>query len=306
MLALALVLDAVFGEPDWLWRRAPHPAVLFGRLIDWLEGLLNEGTNRRAKGVVAVLVLVVAVWLPAWLLSQGVFLGVFEVLGAAVLVAQRSLADHVSAVADALRVSQAGGRSAVARIVGRDPETLDQAGVARAAIESAAENFSDGVVAPVFWFLVGGLPGIALYKAVNTADSMIGHRNERFAEFGWAAARLDDVLNWIPARLAGLLICIVGPMSFAGGRAAMAVMLRDAGLHKSPNAGWPEAATAASLGIALAGPRVYGGVLTDDPYVNAGGRTAAGPADIEAAVRLTWRAWVAVLVLAVLAALVGR
>jgi adenosylcobinamide-phosphate synthase len=306
MLALALVLDAVFGEPDWLWRRAPHPAVLFGRGIGWLEGLLNQGANRRAKGVVAVGVLVIAVWLPAWLLSQEVFLGVFEVLGAAVLLAQRSLADHVSAVADALRVSLADGRSAVARSVGRGPETLEQAGVARAAIESAAENFSDGVVAPVFWFLVAGLPGIALYKALNTADSMIGYRSARYAEFGCAAARLDDVLNWVPARLAGFLICVVGPMSFSGGRAAMEVMRRDAPLHKSPNAGWPESATAASLEIALAGPRIYVGVLTDDPFMNAGGRKAAGPADIEAAVRLIWRAWVAVLAVAVLAVLVGR
>ena len=195
MLALALVLDAVFGEPDWLWRRMPHPAVLFGRGIERLERLLNAGANRRAKGAVAILVLVVVVWLAGWLLSQGIFRGVFEVLGAAVLLAQRGLTDHVGAVADGLRVSLAEGRGAVARIVGRDPETLDQAGVARAAIESAAENFSDGVVAPVFWFLVGGLPGIAVYKAVNTADSMIGHRSARFAEFGWAAARLDDLLN---------------------------------------------------------------------------------------------------------------
>ncbi len=301
MLALALILDAIFGEPDWLWRRVPHPAVLFGRLVDWLERLLNEGANRRAKGALAVLALVVAVWLPARVLSLDIFLGVFEVLGAAVLLAQRSLVDHVRAVADALRVSLAEGRGAVARIVGRDPETLDQAGVARAAIESAAENFSDGVVAPVFWFLVGGLPGIAVYKAVNTADSMIGHRSERYRDFGWAAARLDDVLNWVPARLAGLLICLVG-----GGRAAMETMFRDAGLHKSPSAGWPEAATAASLEVALAGPRVYGGVLTDDPYMNGSGRKEAGPADIEAAVRLIWRAWGAVLAVALLAALVGR
>ncbi|MEE8455555.1 MAG: adenosylcobinamide-phosphate synthase CbiB [Limibaculum sp.] len=301
MLALALILDAIFGEPDWLWRQVPHPAVLFGRLVDWLERLLNEGANRRAKGALAVLALVVAAGLPARVLSLDIFLGVFEVLGAAVLLAQRSLVDHVGAVADALRVSLADGRGAVARIVGRDPETLDQAGVARAAIESAAENFSDGVVAPVFWFLVGGLPGIAVYKAVNTADSMIGHRSERYREFGWAAARLDDLMNWIPARLAGGLICLIG-----GGRAAMEVMLRDAPLHKSPSAGWPEAATAASLEVALAGPRVYGGVLTDDPYMNGSGRKEAGPADIEAAVRLIWRAWIGVLAVALLAALVGR
>jgi len=301
MLALALILDAILGEPDWLWRRVVHPAALFGRMIDGLEGLLNEGSNQRAKGVLAILALVAAVWLAARVLSWEIFLGVFEVLGAAVLLAQRSLTDHVAAVADALRVSLAEGWVAVARIVGRDPETLDQAGVARAAIESAAENFSDGVVAPVFWFLIGGLPGIAIYKAVNTADSMIGHRSERYAEFGWAAARLDDALNWIPARLAGGLICLVG-----GGRAAMEVMLRDAGLHKSPSAGWPEAATAASLEIALAGPRIFGGVVTDDPYLNPEGRRAAGPADIEAAVRLIWRAWAGLLAVAVVAALVGR
>lgn len=301
MLAFALILDAIFGEPDWLWRRVPHPVVLFGQLIDWLEGLLNEGANRRAKGVVAVAVLIVVVWVPAWLLSHGIFLGVFEVLGAAVLIAQRSLMDHVSAVSIALRGSLGEGRTAVARIVGRDPETLDEGGVARAAIESAAENFSDGVVAPMFWFLIGGLPGIAIYKAVNTADSMIGHRNERFNEFGWAAARLDDVLNWIPARLAGMLICQVG-----GGRAAMEVMFRDAGQHNSPNAGWPESATAASLDIALAGPRVYGGVLTDDSYMNVHGRKAAGPADIEASVRLIWRAWWVALVVAVFGAFLGR
>lgn len=301
MLALALILDAILGEPDWLWRRVPHPAVLFGRAIGWLESVLNEGANRRAKGVVAVAVLVIAIWLPARLLSVDLFEGVFEVLGAAILLAQRSLADHVQAVAEALRRSLAEGRSAVAKIVGRDPETLDQAGVARAAIESAAENFSDGVVAPAFWFLVGGLPGIAVYKAVNTADSMIGHQSERYRDFGWAAARLDDLLNWIPARLAGLILCLVG-----GGRAAMDVMFRDARLHKSPNAGWPEAAVAASLGIALAGPRIYDGVVADDPYVNDAGRKATHAGDIDEALRLIWRGWWVVVAIAVVGALLGR
>jgi adenosylcobinamide-phosphate synthase len=301
VLALALILDALLGEPDWLWRRVTHPAVLLGRLTDWLEGRLNAGENRRAKGVLAVLGLAVAAAVPAALLSAEAFGGVFEVLGAAVLLAQRSLVDHVRAVADGLRVSLEEGRRAVARIVGRDPETLNGPGVARAAIESAAENFSDGVVAPAFWFLVAGLPGMAVYKAVNTADSMIGHRSERFREFGWAAARLDDLLNWIPARLAGAAICLVG-----GGRAAFAVMRRDARLHRSPNAGWPEAAMAASLGLALAGPRVYGGLVTDDPFLNAGGRRLANPQDIEEAVALTWRAWGVVLAAAVLAAFLGR
>jgi adenosylcobinamide-phosphate synthase len=301
MLAIGLILDAIFGEPDWLWQRVPHPAVLMGRLVGWLDGSLNEGGNRRAKGAVALLALIVAVWLPAWLLSQDLFLGVFEVLGAAVLLAQRSLVDHVRAVAKGLRVSLDEGREAVSRIVGRDPDSLDASGVARAAIESTAENFSDGVVAPAFWFLVGGLPGVAVYKAVNTADSMIGHRGERYGEFGWAAARLDDLMNWIPARLAGFVICLVG-----GGRVAMAVMLRDAPKHKSPNAGWPEAAVAATLGVALAGPRIYGGAVTDDPYLNDAGRRDVDATDIENALWLIWRGWAVVLAVAVLAAFVGR
>lgn len=300
MLALGLILDAALGEPEWLWRRVPHPAVLFGRLVDLLDRRMNAGANRGAKGAVAVLALALAAAVPAAMLSWDGFGGIFEVLGAAVLLAQRSLADHVRAVAGGLRVSLEEGRRAVARIVGRDPETLDRSGVARAAAESAAENFADGVVAPAFWFLVAGLPGMAVYKAVNTADSMIGHRNARYRDFGWAAARLDDVLSWIPSRLAGAAICLAG-----GGRAAWQVMRRDAGLHRSPNAGWPEAATAASLGIALAGPRSYGGVVTGDPYLNPEGRRALHPQDIESAVALVWRAWGVVLGVAVAVSLVS-
>ena len=190
----------------------------------------------------------------------------------------------------ALRQGLPEGRAAVSLIVGRDPETLDEAGAARAAIESAAENFSDGVVAPAFWLLVGGLPGIVIYKAVNTADSMIGHRSERYRAFGWAAARFDDLLNLIPARLSGVLLCAVG-----AGLKAMRIMWRDARLHKSPNAGWPEAATAATLGVALAGPRIYGGALTSDPWVHPEGRRAATSADIDASVALIWRGWGALL-----------
>ncbi len=298
MLAIALILDALLGEPDWLWRRVPHPAVLLGRLVGWLDGRLNAGENRRAKGVAAVALLIVAAWLPAALLSAEVFGGLFEVLGAAVLLAQRSLVDHVRAVAGALRRSLEEGRREVARIVGRDPETLDGPGMARAAIESAAENFADGVVAPAFWFLVAGLPGMAVYKAVNTADSMIGHRCARYRAFGWASARLDDVLSWIPARLAGAAICAVG-----GGHAAWTIMRRDARRHKSVNAGWPEAATAASLGLALAGPRIYAGEVTDDSYINAGGRRSAQPQDIDEAVALIWRAWGVVLGVALLISL---
>ena len=296
MLALALILDAVFGEPDWLWRRLPHPAVLMGRLVGWLDTMRNTGDSRRAKGALAVLLLVAITLMIALPLSLPVFHGVFEVVGAAILLAQRSLAQHVGAVATALRGSLTDGRREVALIVGRDPETLDEAGVARAAIESAAENWSDGVFAPAFWFVVAGLPGIAVYKAVNTADSMIGHRTERYAQFGWAAARLDDVLNFIPARLAGLLICLVG-----GRRPAMRVMLRDAGKHKSINAGWPETAVAASLGVRLAGPRVYDGVTTGDPYLNPEGREATA-ADVSDSIALIWMAWGAMFVIAVLIA----
>lgn len=292
-----MILDALFGEPGWLWRRLPHPAVLMGRAVDWFEARLNNGPARRLKGAVTVFGLVAMTAIPAALLSHPVFHGILEVAGAAILLAQRSLSDHVRAVSAALARSLEQGRREVALIVGRDPETLDEAGVARAAVESAAENWSDGVFAPAFWFIIAGLPGIAVYKMVNTADSMIGHRNARYGEFGWAAARLDDALNWVPARLAGLLICMVG-----GRRKAMRAMLRDAGKHKSPNAGWPEAAVAASLGIRLAGPRIYGGIATDDPYLNAEGRDPAVP-DINDAVALIWMAWGALLVLALLGAI---
>lgn len=290
MLAAALILDALVGEPDALWRRAPHPVVLMGRLVGWLERRLNAGADRRRRGVLALVALIAACLLPALLLIALPFGWILSVLGAAVLLAQRSLADHVGAVAAGLERSLEDGRAAVARIVGRDPASLDRAGVARAAIESAAENFSDGVVAPAFWYVVGGLPGIVIYKAVNTADSMIGHRSERYAEFGRAAARLDDALNWIPARLSGVLICLAGLNA-----RALRVMWRDARLHRSPNAGWTEAATAAVLDVALAGPRVYGGVITDDPLVNPEGRRDPGPKDVRGAVALIWRAWAVLL-----------
>lgn len=286
LLLAALILDALFGEPDLLWSRVSHPVVLMGRLLSWLEERLNEGTGRRVKGVLALAVLVVVSTVPALIIAMIPFGWVAEILFGAILLAQRALVDHVAAVSQGLRASLDEGRKAVAMIVGRDPDTLDEAGVSRAAIESTAENFSDGVVAPAFWFAVAGLPGIVLYKAVNTADSMIGHRTERYEEFGWAAARLDDALNWIPARLAGGLLCLVG-----GGRQAWQVMRRDAGLHRSPNAGWPEAATAASLDVALAGPRVYAEERVDEPYLNAEGRLDAGPDDIDRAIRLIWWAW---------------
>jgi adenosylcobinamide-phosphate synthase len=208
-------------------------------------------------------------------------------LVASTLIAQRSLYQHVARVRTAFADGGlAEARRAVAMIVGRDPDQLDEAGVSRAAIESCAENFSDGVVAPVFWLALLGLPGLIAYKAVNTADSMIGHLSPRYASFGWAAARLDDLVNLIPARLSGLLVAAVAPV--AGGRTATAlrVMWRDAAKHRSPNAGWPESATAGALSLALAGPRRYGTRIVDDVFLNAEARQDASPGDIGRALKL--------------------
>jgi adenosylcobinamide-phosphate synthase len=227
-------------------------------------------------------------WLVTALLSYLPLGWVVDAVLMSTLIAQNSLHRHVSAVADGLdHAGLAGGRGAVQHIVGRDPETLDEAGVARAALESLAENFSDAVAAPLFWALLLGLPGILAYKVVNTADSMIGHRTPRHQFFGWAAARLDDLLNLVPARLAGAALCGAAFLSsHAEGRAAWQTMLRDAGRHHSPNAGWPEAAMAGALGLALAGPRVYDGERVDDAWMGAGGRIDATSADVRRGLRL--------------------
>ncbi|QYK41513.1 MAG: cobalamin biosynthesis protein [Paracoccaceae bacterium] len=298
LLIPALLLDAALGEPRWAWGRVPHPAVLMGRAVGWLDARLNIGTARRLRGVAAVAVLVLGAALLGWVIAAVPDAGLLEILLAAILLAQRSLVDHVQAVGDALRLSVAEGRRAVARIVGRDTAAMTEAEVSRAAIESAAENLSDGVVAPAFWFLVAGLPGILVYKAVNTADSMIGHRTPRHEAFGWAAARLDDVLNWIPARLTAVLIALTS------GRTEARPILRDAPLHRSPNAGWPEAAMAVVLGVALSGPRAYNGERRDYPFVLPEGRRDAGPADIDRAVTVLWRSWAGCLAATVLLALI--
>jgi len=298
LLVPALLLDAAFGEPHWLWSRLPHPAVVMGRAVGWLDARLNRGENRKAKGVLALLVLVLGAGLAGAAIASLPDGGLLEVLAAAILLAQRSLVDHVRAVGDALRLSLSDGRRMVARIVGRDTSALDEAGVARAAIESAAENLSDGVVAPALAFLVFGLPGLMIYKITNTADSMIGHRTPRHEQFGWAAARFDDLLNWIPARLTAALILL------AHGRFDPAPVLRDGPLHRSPNAGWPEAAMAVVLDVALSGPRSYNGVMTAFPWVWPEGRADPGPDQIDAACTALWRAWAGLLGLACLVALV--
>jgi adenosylcobinamide-phosphate synthase len=296
VLLMALALDAAVGDPEWLYRAIAHPAALAGRLVDWLDQSLNNLADspamQRFWGIVAMLFLVGGALTIGWaivaLLSLVPLGWVVEAVLMSTLIAQNGLYRHVSAVATGLdQAGLAGGRDAVQHVVGRDPETLDEAGVARAALESLAENFSDAVTGPVFWALLLGLPGILAYKVINTADSMIGHRTARYEFFGWAAARLDDLLNLVPARLAGAALCAAAfLLSREQGRAAWQAMLRDARKHHSPNAGWPEAAMAGALDLALAGPRVYDGEVVDDAWMGVGGRTDPGAADIRRGLRL--------------------
>jgi adenosylcobinamide-phosphate synthase len=294
IVLLALAVDAVLGDPAWLYRRVPHPVVLIGRLVGWGDARLNRPDLGRAARIARGAALTAAVVALAaglgWALAavlRAVPLGwAVEALLAATLIAFRSLYHHVRAVADGLDGGLDAGRAAVGHIVGRDPLSLDEAGVARAAVESAAENFSDGVAAPLFWFVLLGLPGLVGYKAVNTLDSMIGHRTPRHEAFGKAAARLDDAANWLPARLAGLVfVAAAALLPGADAGRAWATMRRDARRHRSPNAGWPEAAMAGALNFALAGPRRYGDHMVNDPWLGTGRPTLTAP-DIRQALRL--------------------
>lgn len=291
----AILIDAAIGEPPAIWQRIPHPVVLMGEAVAWLDRKFNPDNAkpeaRRAAGKLVAALIVGAGLLVGSIAGVLIDLvplgGLVEAIAVVVILAGRSLYDAVAAVGSALaNDGVSGGRTAVARIVGRDPETLDEAGVARAGIESLAENFSDGVIAPVFWYLLLGLPGLIAYKAVNTADSMIGYRTPRHIDFGSATARLDDVLNWVPARLTGSLVVMAALVSGGDWRHSVAAMGSDADRHRSPNAGWPEAAMAGALGLALAGPRRYGGQMVDDALMNAGGRRDARPGDIAAALGL--------------------
>jgi adenosylcobinamide-phosphate synthase len=293
----ALLIEVAAGYPQGLFRAIGHPVTWIGALLAWCERRWNKAglsfARRRANGIVALgvtfgatLVVSGALVFAAGLLPRlaGLLLtGLF----ASTLLAQRSLADHVQAVAHALdRNGLFAGRDAVSRIVGRDKNTLDEAGVGRAAIESLAENFSDGVVAPLFWLSIAGLPGAALYKAINTADSMIGHKTDRYLAFGWAAARIDDLVNLPASRLAALWIVLAALVTpKASALAAIEAVRRDARRHRSPNAGWPEAAMAGALGLKLGGPRVYSGATVEDHWMGHG-RTAVTASDIRAALRL--------------------
>jgi adenosylcobinamide-phosphate synthase len=318
ILMAALLIEAAFGYPQPVYAAIRHPVVWFGWLIDGLDGLLNQDTAnedaRRMGGVLALAVVLLAALAPS-VVIQSVALRLLPFAGAVVLVgliassllAQRSLWTHVAGVAEALETGGLlAGRQAVSHVVGRDPDRLDEAGVARAAIESLGENFSDAVVAPAFWCALFGLPGLAAYKAVNTADSMIGHTSPRHLAFGWAAARLDDLVNLPGSRLSALwiaLACLVTRDDLAG---AVRAVLRDARHHKSPNAGWPESAIAGALGLRLAGPRVYDGTLVDDHWMGEG-RAEASAADIRRALSL-YRAACAVqiVVVALLLAVIAR
>ncbi|MGD9658701.1 MAG: adenosylcobinamide-phosphate synthase CbiB [Methylocystis sp.] len=292
---LALAIEAGVGYPDALFRKIGHPATWLGALIATLDRRLNRETDpfalRRSKGVVALaMLLVMAVGVGALIERAALALPFGWIALAAIsstLLAQRSLHAHVAAVAEALTASLEDGRAAVAKIVGRDVSALDAAGVARAAIESLAENFSDGVVAPALWLAVFGLPGGLAYKAVNTADSMIGHRSARYLAFGWAAARCDDLMNYLPSRAAaGLLAAGALMLSGASPALALAAARRDAPKHVSPNAGWPESAAAGALGLELGGPRAYGGSRMIEGAILGCGRREATAVDIGRALAL--------------------
>jgi adenosylcobinamide-phosphate synthase len=296
---IAMLIELCFGYPERIADAIGHPVTWIGHLIDALDRLLNRETvgarARRAAGIVAVLILIVVVGAVGLVVERELLRLPFGLLAvglvASTLIAQRSLHRHVADVAVALekRGTEA-GRTAVSHIVGRDTEALDTAGVARAAIESLAENFSDAVVAPILWLAIAGLPGAALYKAINTADSMIGHRTRRYEAFGWAAARLDDLVNLPASRLSALLlIAAAGLSKNASANGAWRAVRRDAARHRSPNAGYPEAAMAGALGLSLAGPRVYGGVRVDDATMGDGRRDAES-ADIVRALALYRRA----------------
>lgn len=293
-MLVAMMVDALAGWPSSLFARIGHPVTWLGRLIGAIDAGFNREADapgvRRAAGVAGALLVIALSIAIGWALQALVPPGwgrlVWVGLLAWPLVALRSLHDHVAAVAGPLRAGDiAAAREAVSRIVGRDPAALDDSGIARAAIESLAENTSDGIVAPLVWGALFGLPGILGYKAINTLDSMIGHRSERHEAFGWAAARIDDVANLIPARLTGCLFVLLSSRRSE----AWSCMLRDARRHRSPNAGWPEAAMAGALGIRLSGPRIYHGRITDEPWLNAAARDPSAT-DIMAALALYRRA----------------
>ncbi|HEY1506174.1 MAG TPA: adenosylcobinamide-phosphate synthase CbiB [Stellaceae bacterium] len=295
ILLLALAIDLAFGDMAVVFRYLPHPVAMAERAIGVFDRRLNrEGRSdvaRQLRGAMTVAVLIGAAFAIGWALDEYLrvvhYAWAIEALLVAVLLTQRSLFEHVTAVGKALQSEGLlGGRTAVAKLVGRDPESLDEYGVARAAIGSLFENFSDGVIAPGFWYLLLGLPGLFAYKTASALASTIGHRSPRYLYFGWAAARFDDLLNWIPARLTAVLIWLAAlVLPGAHGGASVRTTLADARKHRSANAGWPEAAAAGALGLALGGPRRYVGTVMNEPWLG-DGRARATVADIGNALRL--------------------
>jgi adenosylcobinamide-phosphate synthase len=313
ILLLVLLIDAVIGDPGWFYRRVPHPVVIIGTAIGWFDRGWNKlsfsDATRRGLGVTAIVILLLVSasvgWLIHFALREMPHPLVLEAMVASLFLAQNSLYRHVVAVERGFVGGRLGpAQAAVALIVGRDPASLDEAGTCRAAIESLAENFSDGIVAPVFWYLLFGLPGLLAYKTLNTADSMVGHRSDRYRAFGWASARLDDLANLIPARLTALVIAIAAIIQpgCSPGQAIIAAF-RDARHHRSVNAGWPEAAMAGALDLRIAGPRRYEGTLVADAWMG-DGRSAAAPDDIRRALSLYARACLIMTMAVVLIAIV--
>ncbi len=314
ILIVALLIDWVVGDPPWLYRFVPHPVVLIGKLIGFLDRKLNRETraqtDRHIRGAIAVVVTVGIAALVGWGVqdvARKIPHGwLIEAAFAGVLIAARDLWREVGRVRRALvKEGLEAGRVAVGRIVGRDPKSLDKHGVARAAVESLSENFADGVVAPAFWFLLFGLPGLCAYKAINTLDSMIGYKSEKYKAFGYVAAKLDDAANWIPARLSAVLTLIAAiPMPDVDPHGGWSAIKRDAGKHKSPNAGWPEAAFAGALGLALGGPRHYPGVGNVGVWIG-DGKARLEPKDIARACRLFVGANIIMLLAVFAAAVLG-
>jgi len=307
-MLLALAIDGVLGWPGAVYARIGHPVTWLGRLIGTLDQRWNRGADsfgtRRVAGVAAALAVIAFASALAFVAQAAIGPGWLRIVLVGILawpfVALRSLYEHVAAVAKPLQAGDVdGARRTVSMIVGRDPTRLDEAGIARAAIESLAENTSDGVVAPIFWGALFGLPGIVGYKAINTLDSMIGHRDARHEAFGWAAARIDDIANLAPARVTGLLFALVS----ARPPDALACMWRDGRHHRSINAGWPEAAVAGALSLRLCGPRIYHGVVAKEPWLNEEARDPAG-GDVALALKLYVRSMGLFAALLVIVALV--
>ena len=297
VLLLALLIDRSIGDPDWIWRKVPHPVAAFGAGIKWFETRFNRKSmssrHRKWFGIIAILVLllvtfIIGLFIHRFLLQLGFTGIIIEALVASIFIAQKSLVDHVGKVEQAFKQgSLVEARSAVSLIVGRETKKLSESAVCRAAIESLAENSSDGIVAPVFWYLILGLPGLFCYKLVNTADSMVGYKNERFKDFGWASARLDDVVNFIPARLTAFIVILTSGLfiNWKAAAKALEVVKKDARHHHSPNAGFPECAFAGALDVKLLGQRIYSGKAVDEPFQNDSGKMA-DPDDIYRAIRL--------------------